>query len=96
MSDATNTTPEAHDEATVTIVLTDRQRSLVLTALFEKERETNRYVESSRVSGEPGPMDTCCSAHYMRWQRNHEIFESMKDRQRAEEALIKLFEIEGE
>ena len=96
MSDATNITPEAHDEPPVTVVLTELQRSLVLTALFEKASETRRYVESSRVSEEPGPMETCCSSHYVRWQRNHEIFESMKDRQRAEKELIKLFETEGE
>lgn len=96
MSDATNTTPEAHDEPTVTVVLTDRQRSLVLSALFEKGMETKRYVQNTKVSDEPGPTDTCCDAHLQRWKRDHDMHESLKGRRRAEKELIKLFEIEGE
>jgi hypothetical protein len=66
-------------EPVIRIELTSKQQSLLLTALAEKSVETDVYLAGYRDDAKPGPMDTCCPAHQMRFD----------ERQRQRTALVK-------
>lgn len=72
---------------------TDEQANTVLSALHDKLGETEHYLSSYRdEAGEPGPMDSCCPAHLMRFEDRKRQRESLLARKKGVERLIRVFE----
>lgn len=77
---------------TATLVLTQRQTSHLLSALYDKVGETKRYLSSYPSSDQPGPLDSCCAAHLERFQENLRQRAALLERQRDTQGLIDMFE----
>jgi hypothetical protein len=93
----TNTTDapdqsESEPTPTATVEVTEEQRSLVVSALYENLLDRERYLTGSRADAEPRPEDTCCSFHQMRYERDRDIHRSLLDFKNRIQATIDLFE----
>ncbi|MFK0244549.1 hypothetical protein ACIQUM_07610 [Amycolatopsis azurea] len=52
-----------------TITMTDNQRRIIRSALFDKACETDHYISGYQdVNAAPGPLDTCCTTHMARYK----------------------------
>ncbi len=76
---------------TTSIEITERQRNIILDALYDKEPETERYLTGSEVDEQPGPLDNCCEAHLDRYRQRKEVYKALKARKKAVKRTIKLF-----
>lgn len=76
----------------IRIELTEKQQSLLLTALAEKSVETDVYLVGYRGEEKPGPMDTCCEAHQLRFDERQRQRLSLKKQQKRLTKLTRLIE----
>lgn len=72
--------------------LTTDQIGTLLTAMYSRLSESNRYVTSTAANDEPGPADLCCDWHRAQWERDHEIHVALQQRVAEDRALIALLE----
>lgn len=76
----------------IRIELTEKQQSLLLTALAEKSVETRVYLNGYRDEEKPGPMDTCCEAHQLRFDERQRQRLSLTKQQKRLAKLTRLIE----
>lgn len=76
----------------IRIELTEKQQSLLLSALAAKSAETDVYLVGYRGEEKPGPMDTCCAGHQMRFDDRQRQRLSLKKQQKRLAKLTRLIE----
>ena len=76
----------------ITIELSESQRRIILGALTEKLVDVERYLRSSQVDANPGPLDTCCDAHRQRHQVRLETYRALKAQRRNVRKTLSLLD----
>ena len=84
------TQPDA--DRTITVTLTPVQRSILLTALYEKSVEDETYLRGYRDDAEPGPEDICCDAHLARYTERKRTRDALLARAAVTRSIIDLVE----
>jgi hypothetical protein len=74
------------------VELTQTDLGLLLSAMYEKSSETDRYAKGYDAPDVPEERHTCCQAHWMRYERDREQSKALKKRLKAERKLIKSLE----
>ncbi|MCI4659711.1 hypothetical protein [Cryobacterium zhongshanensis] len=96
---STNTPIDRPDTAaaapTITVTLDETQRSLVLSALYDKLLDSKHYISGSEVDDEPGLLDNCCAGHRARYEDRKRNYRALTQQKAAVEATIALFSDEG-
>lgn len=69
------------------------QAGALAQAMWGKALETERYLAGLRgVGDEPGPLDSCCSAHLARWREDLDSKRRLASRLESERALATMME----
>ncbi|ROR76059.1 hypothetical protein SAMN06295974_3793 [Plantibacter flavus] len=74
-----------------TLTLTGSERSMVLSALIDKELDERRYVSGAEVAKTPAATDSCCDEHLTRYRERRSSYLALRDRKRRVSDLVKLF-----
>ncbi|MET0885375.1 MAG: hypothetical protein ABWX92_02900 [Mycetocola sp.] len=77
---------------TITVEITEAQRNFVISGLYNELLDAERYIAGSKEADKPGPLDSCCPEHLARYEHRKEMHQSLKQRKKAVEATIALFE----
>ncbi len=75
-----------------TVTLTSEQVGLLISAMYEKTMETDRYLRGFDAPERPEQRHLCCDEHRLRYERDREMQASLKRRRAAETELIDLLE----
>lgn len=74
------------------IAVSQAELGLLISALYDKSIETKRYVSGYDAPDVPEERHTCCDFHRLRYERDREQSAALKERLKAEKALIKRLE----
>lgn len=81
----------AESTTPITVQITEQQREIVLGALYDKLLDCDRYIFGSEEKDAPGPLDTCCEGHLVRYEQRLANYRALKAQKEAVEATIELF-----
>lgn len=78
------------------LVLTERQRSTLVSALIDKSLETSRYLSNDRSTGnEPSEHETCCDYHRQEYEDRRQRQRALQLRRQSENLLIEMLETQA-